>query len=90
MKFSPIVIGTSTNDKGKKEYYSYIIVEKGPRLMEQDREYTEIFNILINKYPILRAEFYDKLFNHYKIVVKGQRDIIINKIKETIINYREK
>lgn len=87
MKFSPIVVTKPTNDKSKKEYYSYIIVEKGPPLMKQDRTYTEIFNILIDKYPILRAEFYDKEFRHYKIVVKGQRDVIMDKIKETLLNY---
>lgn len=84
MKISPIIIKTSIDDNNKKVYYSYIIVENGPRLMESTKEWTPLFDKLMDRFPIDKVLFYSKVYNHYKIIVKGQRDIHINNIKKLL------
>lgn len=84
MEISPMIIGTSTDNKGDKTYYSYIIVEDGPRLMEHTKEWTPLFKKLMDDFPLIKVLFYNKIYDHYKIVIEGRRDIHINNIKKLI------
>lgn len=84
IKFSPITV-----IKGKDgTITTAIIVDNGPRLMNAAKEYTEIFNQLIEHFPtVLTATFYNKSYTSYKIKIEGEDDRSIIGIKKFLIDY---
>lgn len=89
--FSPIIVGAEKAENRPRLFYSAVIVNGGPRLMEDDKEYTHFFESLIEKHPeILNVTFYNKTKTHYKIKIEGQnKDYIFDSIKECITNELE-
>lgn len=84
IEFGPMAI-----QKEDGSFYSYLLVENGPVLME-DGKYTRVFKKLIKKFPsILSATFSDTTYTNYKIKTKGRRDVVVTGIKETLIEREE-
>lgn len=85
-----IEFGPMTIYKKDGSFYSYILVENGPVLMENGI-YTKSFKNLIKKFPsITSAIFSDGTYTNYKITTKGRRDVIIDGIKKVLSIEREK
>jgi len=92
LDISPMIITKAYDVEQKKDIrISYIIVESGPRLMNMDKEYTDVFKKLIEEIPSIRtASFYNSSYTHYKITMTGANDRYIHRIKEIIIEESEK
>ena len=85
-----IEFGPMTIKKEDGSYYSYLLVENGPVLME-DGKYTRTFKKVIKKFPaIISAIFSDNTYTNYRIKTRGRRDVVINGLKETLIKEMEK
>ena len=80
MEFGPMTI-----QKEDGVFYSYLLVENGPKLMNSDKNYTEIFNDIIDKFPSLEnVAFYNKKYTTYKIKFKGRRKVVIDGLKNLL------
>lgn len=79
-----IEFGPMTIYKEDGLYYSNLLVENGPVLME-DGKYTHTFKKLIKKIPsMISATFLDNTYTNYKIKTRGRRDVVIHGIKEIL------
>jgi len=59
-----------------------IVVDNGPALMHDAKEYTDVFNLLIELFPsILTATFYGKNHTCYRLKVEGESVMDIVGIK---------
>lgn len=73
-------------ENGVRPVCSSILVEHGPPLMDNDKNYSKTFNEIIKKYPsIMNVAFYDSIYTVYKINLKGRRDTVIAGIKEILL-----
>jgi hypothetical protein len=90
--FSPIIVGAEKAENKPRLFYSAIIVNGGPCLMKDDKEYTHFFESLIEKHPeILNVTFYNRKKTHYKIKIEGQnKDYVFDSIKKYITEELEK
>ena len=85
-----IEFGPMTIKKEDDSYYSYLLVENGPILME-DGKYTRTFKKIIKQFPsIISAIFSDNTYTNYRIKTRGRRDVVINGLKETLLKEMEK
>jgi len=80
MEFGPMTI-----QKEDGAFYSYLLVEDGPTLMDSNKNYTEVFDEIISKFPSLEnVVFYNKKYTTYKIKFKGRRDTVIDGVKKLL------
>ena len=87
IEFGPMVIyRLDKEENGIKPICSSILVENGPPLMDNYKNYSRTFNKIIEKHPsIMNVVFYDSIYTTYKINVKGRRDTVIAGIKEILL-----
>ena len=92
LDISPMMVTKAYDKEQEREIrISYIIIENGPRLMNMDKEYTDVFNKLIEEIPSIRtASFYNSSYTHYKITMTGVNDKHIHRIKEIIMEESNK
>jgi len=86
LDIGPMTISKLYDEKlGRDVRISYIVVENGPRLMDEDKEYTDVFNEMIEAAPSIKtASFYDSSYTNYKITIVGMNEKDILKIREII------
>lgn len=86
IEFSPTIV---TKEKDGT-VTTAVVVDRGPCLMYDNKEYTETFDKLIEHFPaVLTATFYNKSYTSYKLKVEGEDDRSIIGIKEFLVNYEE-
>lgn len=90
IEFGPMEIyRLDKEENGVKPICSSILVEYGPPLMDNDKNYSRIFNKIIKEYPsIMNVIFYDSIYTVYKINLKGRRDTVIAGIKKILLEER--
>lgn len=87
IEFSPMIVVKEKDGT----ISTAVVVDNGPCLMYNSKEYTETFNKLIECFPkILTATFYNKAYTSYKIKVEGEDDRSIIGIKKFLDTYEEK
>ena len=84
IEFSPTIV---TKEKDGT-VSTAVVVDNGPCLMYDNKEYTNTFNELIERFPaVLTATFYNKSYTSYKIKVDGDDDRSITGIKKFLVDY---
>jgi len=86
LEIGPMTISKMYDEKlGRDIRISYIVIENGPQLMNEDKEYTDVFNRMINVVPSIKiASFYNSSYTNYKITITGMNEKDILKIREII------